>query len=272
MEPANINNMTVLAAGAHPDDIEFRMTGTLLLLKEKGVNIHMWNIASGSCGSDTHDAETISKIRWEEACASAELIGAVMHPPIVGDLEIFHIPPQIAKATALIREVKPDIILLPSPQDYMEDHENACRLIVTGAFSRGIRNYKSDPPVPPWMGQTALYHAMPASPRDNLRRRVKAGQYVDITTVMDKKEAMLACHRSQKEWLDFSQETDSYIDSMKSMSRVMGEMSGQSDWAEGWRRHNHKGYADPEYDPLSDILGDLCWTDPTYEVTLDEGM
>ena len=272
MAPDTSHTLTVLAAAAHPDDIEFMMAGTLLLLKERGADIHMWNIASGSCGSDTLDAETISRIRWNEANASAKLIGGVLHTPIVGDLEIFHTPPLIAKATALIRKVKPDIILLPSPQDYMEDHENACRVIVSGAFSRGIRNYQSDPPTQPWMGHTALYHAMPIGLTDNLRRLVNAGQYVDITSVMDKKEDMLAKHRSQKEWLDHSQGIDSYIEFMKSMSGEMGERSGRFDWAEGWRRHGFQGFSDPGFDPLTDVLGNICWTDPAYEAALYKGM
>jgi hypothetical protein len=40
-----------IAIGAHPDDIEFTMAGTLALLKKAGFRIHCLNIASGSCGS-----------------------------------------------------------------------------------------------------------------------------------------------------------------------------------------------------------------------------
>ena len=40
-----------MAIGAHPDDIEFYMAGTLLLLKKAGYEIHYLNVASGNCGS-----------------------------------------------------------------------------------------------------------------------------------------------------------------------------------------------------------------------------
>jgi LmbE family N-acetylglucosaminyl deacetylase len=43
--------MKVLAAAAHPDDIEFMMAGTLLRLKDAGCEIHLWNLANGCCGS-----------------------------------------------------------------------------------------------------------------------------------------------------------------------------------------------------------------------------
>ena len=40
---------------------------------------------------------------------------------------------------AVVREVNPSILLVPSPQDYMEDHMNACRLAVTAAFLKPMR-------------------------------------------------------------------------------------------------------------------------------------
>ena len=41
----------VLAIAAHPDDIEFCMAGTLLLLKRKGLKIHYLNLSTGNLGS-----------------------------------------------------------------------------------------------------------------------------------------------------------------------------------------------------------------------------
>jgi LmbE family N-acetylglucosaminyl deacetylase len=42
---------SAIAIGAHPDDIEFYMAGTLLLLKEAGYAIHYLNVANGNSGS-----------------------------------------------------------------------------------------------------------------------------------------------------------------------------------------------------------------------------
>ena len=44
-------NRSAIAIASHPDDIEFVMAGTLLLLKEAGYQVHYLNIASGNCGS-----------------------------------------------------------------------------------------------------------------------------------------------------------------------------------------------------------------------------
>ena len=41
---------TILAIGAHPDDIEFSCTGTLLKLKEKGYQIYYIIATNGENG------------------------------------------------------------------------------------------------------------------------------------------------------------------------------------------------------------------------------
>ena len=75
-------NKVVLAVGAHPDDIEFSSAGTLLQLREKGWEIHMWNLANGNAGSKSRPAAEIADQRWQEAQNSARIVGAIMHPPL----------------------------------------------------------------------------------------------------------------------------------------------------------------------------------------------
>ena len=259
---------TALAVGAHPDDIEFMMAGTLLLLKQAGVAVHMWNLANGNCGTATHSREDILRLRWAEAQASARHIGAVMHPPLVDDIAIYYEPEILARVAAVVREIKPDILLVPSPQDYMEDHQNTCRLLVTAAFVRGMSGFATTPPVAPWDGALTLYHACPYGLRDGLRQVVRPGQYVDISSVMAAKTAMLGEHKTQKEWLDVSQGLNAYLTTMEIMSRQVGELSGWFPFAEGWRRHLHLGFAPDERDPLCDLLGKRCWVDAEYEQSL----
>ncbi|MCS7061666.1 MAG: PIG-L family deacetylase [Anaerolineae bacterium] len=254
-----------MAIAAHPDDIEFTMAGTLLLLKHASYDIHMWNLANGHCGTAVHDRAEIIRLRTAEAEASARLAGAVIHPPIADDLAIFYEAGLLAQVAAVIREVQPSILLIPSPQDYMEDHTNTCRLAVAAAFARGMRNFETRPPRPPWNGNTVLYHAMPHGLRDGLRRLVQPELYVDISSVLPLKREMLSQHRTQKDWLDLSQGMGSYVAAMEEMSRTVGRMSGRFEHAEGWRRHSNLGFAAPDANPLAQALGAQCWIDPTYE-------
>ncbi len=244
----------VLAAAAHPDDIEFMMAGTLLLLKHAGAEIHLWNLANGHCGTARLPREEIVRVRAAEAEASARLAGAVPHPPLFDDLDIFYDRPSLARVAAVVREIRPTIILTQSPQDYMEDHQNTCRLIVTAAFSRGMCNFITDPPRGTGDQPVAIYHALPHGLKDGMGVPIRPDLYIDIEPVLAVKRDMLACHRSQKEWLDVSQGMDAYLNEMLGMSATVGRMSGRFAQAEGWRRHSTLGFAPNEHNPLEDLL------------------
>jgi LmbE family N-acetylglucosaminyl deacetylase len=251
--------MIVFAIGCHPDDIEFMMGGTVLLLKERGCEVHYMNIANGSCGTQIYGKEEIIRIRRQEGLDAAGRMGAVYHESIADDLDVFYTQSLIAKVAATVREVRPDMILTLSLQDYMEDHMNAARIAVTAAFVRGMRNYAPDPPAPPFQKDTVLYHALPYGLTDMMRNPVVPEFYVDVGSVLEKKTEVLACHSSQRDWLDRSQGLDSYLIAMQEMSRKVGGMSGRFEYAEGWRRHSYLGYAATDIDPLRNALGPLCY-------------
>jgi N-acetylglucosamine malate deacetylase 1 len=250
--------MKIFACGCHPDDIEFMMAGTLILFKRLGWEIHYMNIANGNCGTQEYSASEAIRIRREEAMTAAASIGAVFHESITDDLTVFFCDSQLRKVAAVVRKIRPDIMLIQSPQDYMEDHMNAARLAVTAAFAKGMPNYVTDPPVAAYDGNITLYHALPYDLKDGMRQSIIPEIYVDISSVMDDKKKMLALHRSQKEWLDKSQGLDSYVKSMEEMTAEVGRMSGRFFFAEGWRRHLHRGYSTLDLDPLSEALGSRC--------------
>ena len=244
----------VLALGCHPDDIEFMMAGTLFRMKEEGWEIHYMNLANGSCGTTEVSVEEIVAIRRREAQRAAACLKGHYHDSLAADIEVFYTAPLIRCVTAVIRRVEPAVMLLPSLEDYMEDHMNTARIAVTAAFCRGMRNYHSDPPQAPIQSDVTIYHALPYGLSDGMRRPILPDFYVDITPVMGDKERMLACHESQKLWLDKSQGLDSYLRTMHDMSREVGRMSNSFDYAEGWRRHSHLGYSREEIDTLWDSL------------------
>ena len=244
------------AVAAHPDDIEFQMAGTLILLRRAGYEIHYLNLANGSCGTAELSKEEIVRIRRQEAQAAAAYMGAVYHESLVDDLAIFYEAPLLARVAAVMRAVAPEILLVQSPQDYMEDHQNAARLAVSAAFTRGMRNFETVPPTPPVSQPVTVYHAQPHGNRDPLRQLVQPDLYVDVTDVIEAKRAMLAHHASQKTWLDDSQGMDAYLDAMQQLGRETGEMSGRYAYAEGWRRRLHLGFCEPTADPLATALHD----------------
>jgi LmbE family N-acetylglucosaminyl deacetylase len=267
-----MNNQTAMAIAAHPDDIEFMMAGTLLLLKQAGWQIHYLTLASGNCGSVEHASPVVRRLRKREAQNAAKILGAHFHPCLTDDIEIFYDFAALRRLTAVIRKVNPRVLLAPSPQDYMEDHTNTCRLAVSAAFARGMPNIKTIPGRKPVSGDVTVYHAMPHGLCDPLRRRVIPGAFVNTTSVHACKRQALAAHESQKRWLDVSQGMDSYLRVMDDFSQELGRWSGRFQHAEGWRRHLHYGFCEVDDDPLKDALGRNYLINRQYEQNLKKGM
>ena len=246
---------SALAIAAHPDDIEFVMAGTLLLLRDAGWTIHCCNLSNGNMGSTVMTAAQTARTRREEAKAAAKLMDAKWHVPICNDLGIFYTERNIRHVCAIVRAARPRVVLTHALQDYMEDHMITARLAVTAAFTRGIPNYHSQPARKPCLDPCVIYHAMPHGQRTPTRRRVFPEAFVDTTGVLARKRAALACHASQKEWLDKTQGMDSYLRTMDEFSRALGKQSRGFTHAEGWVRHLHYGFSDEVDDPLRAALG-----------------
>lgn len=244
-----------MAIAAHPDDIEFLMGGTLLLLGQHGCELHYMTLSSGNCGSMITGPAATRAIRRREARAAAKLLGAQFHPPICDDLEIVYEVRLLRRLAAVIREVAPAILLVPSPQDYMEDHSNTSRLAVSAAFARGMPNFATLPRRKPVEQEICLYHALPHGLRDGLRQRIVPELFVNTESVHARKRRALAAHESQKAWLDATQGMDSYLRVMDEMSIEVGKMSRCCKHAEGWRRHLHLGFSATDRDILREVLG-----------------
>jgi LmbE family N-acetylglucosaminyl deacetylase len=189
---------------------------------------------------------------------SSQILGAVYHESLANDMEVLHSPELIRRLTALVRQVKPDVVLALSLEDYMEDHMNSARLAVTASFLRGVPNYHSFPPEPPVFKDVMVYHSTPHTLTDQIRRPIIPELFVDISAMIEEKERMLSCHESQREWLDKSQGFGSYLATMRQIGEKLGLLSGRFLYAEGWRRHCHVGFSRVDANPLAELLADFC--------------
>jgi LmbE family N-acetylglucosaminyl deacetylase len=249
--------LRVFAIGAHPDDIEFNMAGTLYLLAQAGFEAHMMNVSRSNLDSNELSQPEIVTMRLREAENAARVIDAVYHPPFASDLLILYNEQLLRQMLAVIREVRPSIVLLPSLNDYMEDHTNTARLVVTACFSRAMAHFISAPPHAATDQDVFLYHAQPHLNRDGMRSFVVPSQLVNISEVMETKLKMLACHESQRQWLGDTQGLDDYLDSMCKSGAELAGLLDQDQWryAEGWRQHSHVGFSQQDQDLLTEVLG-----------------
>ena len=247
------DNRTVLAIVAHPDDVEFACAGTLALLKEKGWHIEIATMTAGDCGSMKYSREEISEIRKKEASNAAKLLNANYHCLECDDIFLMYDRQTLLKTISLIRKVRPKLVLTMSPSCYMVDHETTSRLVQTACFSGGIVNIKIEDTAPYYF-IPYLYYLDPMEGKDIFGKEVKASAIVNISSVMNVKEKMLLCHKSQQSWLLAHNGMDEYILTMKELSEKRGnEISTK--YAEGFRQH--LGHAFPQENILKQELKEL---------------
>jgi LmbE family N-acetylglucosaminyl deacetylase len=249
--PMNTDNTrTVLAIGAHPDDLELLCAGTLALLHAKGWNVECATMTPGDCGSTTRTRAEISAIRKKEAAAAAALLKGKYHCMECDDVFIAYDRPTLLKVIKLVRLVRPEIVFTMSPEDYMVDHEITSEVVRTACFAAGMKNIETDG-IGPFLSIPYLYYMDPMEGKDILGRAIRATSIVDISSTMAKKEQMFLCHESQLHWLKSHHGVDEGVESMRALSTRRGKMVGVR-YAEGFRQH--LGHAFPQANILRQEL------------------
>jgi LmbE family N-acetylglucosaminyl deacetylase len=244
----------ILLIHAHPDDAEILAGGTLALLAERGHSVTIVTMTPGDCGSTEHSPERISEIRRAEARAAAALIGAEYVCAEFRDLAIFSDDPSRRRVTALLRRLRPDLVLTASPVDYMCDHEATSELVRDACFGAPAPNYDTSAwdSAPALNGIPHLYFVDPIGGVDRQGRLVLPDFVVDIGAQFETKRAMLAQHASQRQWLLRHHGMDNYLETMEQWTRARGRLAG-CEFGEGFRLY--KGHPYPQTPLLEELLG-----------------
>jgi LmbE family N-acetylglucosaminyl deacetylase len=240
---------TVLSFLAHPDDAEFLCAGTLARLADAGWAVHIATATPGDCGSATQDRWEISAVRTKEARQAAAIIGATYRCLDERDIFVVFDKPTVKKAVDLFRRVAPSLVFTHAPKDYMMDHEMVHLLARAASFAYGIPNV-SDVPRPANAVVPHLYYCDPIEGVDPYGKEVEPTTLVDVSSAMQRKAAMLACHASQREWLRAHHGLDEYMDAMRRHAEGRGKLKGVQ-YAEAFVQHRGHSY------PRDDLLAKL---------------
>ena len=249
----NFLNKTVLSIQAHPDDAEFTCAGTLALLRQKGWQVHIATMTPGDCGSAALSRAEISQIRKQEAANAAKLLDGQYHCLECEDVFILYDKPTLLKVIALLRTVRPTVVITHGPQDYFIDHENTSHLVRTGCFGCGIPNVDT-PGIEAYGFTPYLYYADAMEGKDIFGKPIAPSVYVDITATMETKEQMLCCHKSQRDWLMAHHGMDEYTAMLKRHAESRGQEINVT-YAEAFRQHLGHGY--PQDNILKNQLKNL---------------
>jgi LmbE family N-acetylglucosaminyl deacetylase len=241
----------ILAAHAHPDDIETLAAGTLALLASQGHLIVIATLTAGDCGSFGIGPEETGAIRQGEARAAAAMIGADYRCLGIPDLGVFNDDGTRRRVTELVRELRPDIVVTAPPADYHPDHEAASALVRDACFAASAPNYRTGT-APPLAAIPHLYFTDPIGGRDRDGRPVTPDFGVDIGTRFEIKRAMLAAHESQVSWLARQHGVADPLEIMDAWGRRRGRDFGV-ERAEGFRHYRGEPY--PRTALLQDLVG-----------------
>lgn len=206
--------LTLLAFGAHPDDIEFGCGGVIARETQAGARAHFVVCSRGESASNGTPAQ-----RTREAKAAAAKLGAsVEFLDLGGDAHIEVTSAHTLKLAAAIRRAQPDTVLAPSVvENQHPDHAKLGRMVRDAArLARygGVKELKRLKPVA--IRQLFFYAVTPEAEPADLGRLL-----VDVSTpaVMSAWTASMEAHASQMK-------TRNYVELQVVRARLNGLRAG----------------------------------------------
>ncbi len=124
----------VLAIGAHPDDVELGCGGTLALLVAQGYRVGILHLTRGERGTRGTLAEREAEARAAGAALGVDLVEFLD----CGDGAFRHGEAEEDALIAVLRRLRPELILGPTPNDRHPDHGRAHQLVADAAFYAGL--------------------------------------------------------------------------------------------------------------------------------------
>jgi LmbE family N-acetylglucosaminyl deacetylase/CheY-like chemotaxis protein len=109
---------TVLAIGAHPDDVEIGCGGVLLRHSGVGHDVHLLTLTSGEAGGEP-------EVRAAESSIAAEVMAAELHMLDLDDTAISETAATVKAISEVIERVRPTTIYTHSLRDVHQDHRAA---------------------------------------------------------------------------------------------------------------------------------------------------
>jgi LmbE family N-acetylglucosaminyl deacetylase len=191
----------ILAVMAHPDDVDFGCAGSVAGWTDQGIEVVYLMVTDGDAGGfdDGVTREEMAALRREEQRAAAKCVG-------VTDVRFLGYPDGRVEATLdlrrdiarVIRQVRPDRVLMPSPERNYEriypshpDHRAVGAAALDAVYPDARNPYAfpellADEGLEAWTAREVWLSGGPA-----------VNHYVDITDQFDRKVSALRAHASQ---------------------------------------------------------------------------
>ena len=191
----------LLVYGAHPDDPEIKAGGLAAKYAARGDEVRFVSMTNGATGHHEIGGVELARRRYEEAQASADVIGIEYD---IWDEHTGELTASVDRRKRVIREIRsydPDLVLTHRTNDYHPDHRYAGQLVRDAAYIVEVPNMC---PLTPALQETPVIghladHFEDPSP-------FEPDVVVAIDDVIEQKLDMLHQHESQMyEWLAYNQ-------------------------------------------------------------------
>lgn len=220
-----IEQLQIMAFGAHSDDVEIGMGGTIAKYTAEGKKIGICDLTKAELSSNG----TV-EIRLEEAAAAAEILGVSVRENLdLGDRGLYLDDVSIKKVVNIIRKYRPKIVFAPYHIDRHPDHGNCTKIVEEAVFSAGIRKYETDETLPPHRVERVIYYMINGFHKPDF--------VIDITSYMNKKVDSLNAYASQFQKTEASYDTplvNGYIETIEARETLFGKDVGVK-FAEGFK-------------------------------------
>ncbi len=194
----DMKDLRVMVIGAHPDDADVNMAGTISKYTAAGARVKMVAMTNGNKGHRTMPPDALAARRFGEAQSSAKVVGAEEYV-IMGcdDCELEPTMEWRRRLTRLVRGFAPHLVFTHRTCDYHADHRATGTLVQDITYFLGVPYWCPDVPEPPVLPAVFFMRDQFTVPRE-----FRADVAVDVTDVQDVAADALCCHASQFfEWL-----------------------------------------------------------------------
>jgi N-acetylglucosamine malate deacetylase 1 len=181
----------ILAIAAHRDDVEQTCGGTLLAMHARGWRTGILDLTRGESGTRGTAAD-----REAEAHAAARILNVAHREALdLPDGDVENTLPNRLKVAAILRRLRPRVVILPYWQGRHPDHYTAATLGYEACFVSGLAKVETptqpptEPPAAPHRPFKILYASLYADVRPTF--------VVDITSFAEQRLRSLLAYRSQ---------------------------------------------------------------------------
>lgn len=179
--------VSILAIGAHRDDVELTCGGTLIKAVRMGQRVAVVDLTQGEMGTRGSAA-----LRGAEAERAAEVLGCSARETLgLPDAGIENTPATREALARLIRRYQPRVVIAPSLGGRHPDHRIAGQLVRDACFVAGLAKIAPDVPK---HRPLKILHAITYQ-----QDFVRPSFVVDISDEFETKMAAIRCYDSQFE-------------------------------------------------------------------------